>query len=314
MDPAGLRPLGIGEILDVAIKIYRARFGVLVRAVVVVLGPAFVLIGAIALSIPQSDNLTDVSQPGATPTFEADKFWAFMAGTLVIFVVVYIGTQLATGACFKAVSGAYLDEEPDWRESLRFAREHLASLLLISLLLVLFLAPAFLACIVPGAYLYVCWSVAAPVLLLEGVKGRAALKRSRALVQGRFWPTVAVLLLMTILTGIVQAIFLGVLTGIVSVSGNEVARAAANALGQLISSAVTTPFTAAVLTVMYFDLRVRKEGFDLELLARRLGVEPGTASTIDLLPPAPAPGGPAPDAEDQPPFWPPPPGWKPRGG
>ena len=92
-------------------------------------------------------------------------------------------------------------------------------------------------------------------------------------------PPLIALLLVAILTGIVQAIFLGVLTGIVSVSGNEVARAAANALGQLISSAVTTPFTAAVLTVMYFDLRVRKEGFDLELLARRLGVEPGTAST-----------------------------------
>src|SRR4051812_34407106 len=103
MDPTGLRPLGIGEILDVAIKIYRARFGTMVRAVIVVLGPVFVLIAAIALSLPQSDNLTDVSQPGATPTFDAGSFWTFLAGTLVIFVIAYIGSQLATGACFKAV-------------------------------------------------------------------------------------------------------------------------------------------------------------------------------------------------------------------
>ena len=45
----------------------------------------------------------------------------------------------------------------------------------------------------------------------------------------------------------------------------------------LLSGAATSiflgPFTATVLAVLYFDLRVRKEGFDLELLARRLGTE-----------------------------------------
>ena len=73
-----------------------------------------------------------------------------------------------------------------------------------------------------------------------------------------------------------------------------------------------TPLSAAVLTVLYFDLRVRKEGFDLELLARRLGVEPGTAAAgADFIPqivPPPVP------SDDQPPFWPPPPGWRPRDG
>jgi hypothetical protein len=176
---------------------------------------------------------------------------------------------------------------------------------------VVLLTPAFLACLVPGIYLYVAWSVAAPVLLLEDRRGWDALKRSRELVRGRFWPTLAVLVLMTILSGIVQAIFLGVLTGLVSVTGNEVARALADAVGQTASSALTTPLSAAVLTVLYFDLRVRKEGFDLELLARRLGVEPGTVAGADILPPAPPPPV---ASDDQPPFWPPPPGWQPRGG
>ena len=51
MDPAGLRPLGIGEIIDVAIKVYRARFGVLVKSVAVVLGPVFALIGIVLATI-----------------------------------------------------------------------------------------------------------------------------------------------------------------------------------------------------------------------------------------------------------------------
>jgi len=309
MDPAGLRPLGVGEILDVAIKIYRSRFPVLVKSVAIVLGPVFVLSAIIRISVPSGDNLFGASEPGGTPDFDGDQFWAFLAGTLVILLLAFLASQVATGACFKAVSGAYLDEQPDWRESLRFARSKLRSLLWLSFLLAICLVPAFLACLVPGIYLWVAWSVASPVLLLEDVRGWGALKRSRQLVKGRFWSTVAVLLLVAILSGIVQAIFLGVLAGVVSVSGNEVAAALADAIGQTLASALTTPLSAAVLTVLYFDLRVRKEGFDLELLARRLGVEPGTVAGVDFMPAPPAVA-----SDDQPPFWPPPPGWQPRDG
>lgn len=281
MDPAGLRPLGIGEILDAGIKIYRARFPVLVKSVVVVLGPVFVLAAVIRISIPSSNDLLTTTQPGATPDLHVDKLGAFIAGTAIIALLAFLASQLATGACFKAVSGVYLEEEPSWRESLRFARSKLRSLLWLSLLLVVFLIPALIGLIVPGVYLWVAWSVAAPVLLLEGVRGRKALKRSRALVKGRFWPVTAVLLLIAMLSGIVQAVFIGILAGIVSVSGNEVAVAVADAIGQTASSALTTPLSAAVLTVLYFDLRVRKEGFDLELLARRLGDNDPPPQPID---------------------------------
>ena len=312
MDPAGLRPLGVGEILDVAIKIYRSRFGVLIKAVSVVLGPVFVLAGAIRLSIPGEETLFETTQPGATPDVEVGDIWPFLAGTVLITLLAFVAAQVATGACFKAVGGAYFDEQPDWRETLRFARDRLGSLLWLSFLFVVFLAPAFLACIVPGVYLYVAWGVATPVLLLEGVRGRGALKRSRALVKGRWWPTLAVLLLVAILTGIVQAVFIGLLTGVVSASDNQVAQAVADAVAQTASSALTTPLSAAVVTVLYFDLRVRREGFDLELLAHRLGVDPGATVASDLAAPSPPPAE-AP-SDDQPPFWPPPPGWRPRDG
>src|SRR5919199_1792104 len=175
MDPAGLRPLGVGETLDVAIKIYRSRFGVLVKAVAVVLAPVFVLTAAISLSIPRNQDLFRTTQPGATPEFDAGDFWTF------------------------------------------------------------------LACIVPGVYLYVAWGVATPVLLLEGVRGRGALKRSRALVRDRWWPTCAVLVLVGVLTGIVSGVFAGLLVGVVGAADNEVASAVANAVGQTASSALTTP-------------------------------------------------------------------------
>jgi hypothetical protein len=299
MDPAGLRPLGIGEILDVGIKIYRARFAVLVKTVAVVLAPVFALSALIRISIPtDGEDLFAETQPGAAPDFNWDELWPFIAGGLVIVVISYIASQVATGACFKAISGAYLDEETDWRGSLRFARSKLGSLLWLSFLITVCLMPAFLLCVLPAVYLWVAWTVAAPVLLLEDVRGWQAMKRSRQLVKGRIRPTIAVVLLITILTIIVQSVVVGVLAGVVSVSDNDVALAVADAIGQTLSGMLTTPLSAAVLTVLYFDLRVRKEGFDLELLSRRMGVDPTTVANPAFLPPPqdrpPADGWPAP--------------------
>ena len=56
---------------------------------------------------------------------------------------------------------------------------------------------------------------------------------------------------------------------------------------QLVGSALTLPYTAAVTAVVYFDLRVRKEGYDLELLARGVGVDPPPEDPSDR-PPGPA--------------------------
>lgn len=312
MDPAGLRPLGIGEIIDVAIKVYRARFGVLVKSVAVVLGPVFALSALIRISFPAGEDLFSETQPGATPEFDVDEFWPFIAGTMLIVVLAYLASQIATGACFKAISGAYLDEEAGWQDSLRFARSKLGSLVWLSFLIAVCVIPGLLLCLIPGIYLWIAWTVAAPVLLLEDVRGWKAMKRSRELVKGRFWPTFAVVLLVAILTGIVQAVFVGILAGVVSVSGNEVALAIADALGQTASSVLTTPLSAAVLTVLYFDLRVRKEGFDLELLSRRMGVDPASvANPAFLPPPIPAPPPPSPGPQDRPPDWSPPPDWRP---
>jgi hypothetical protein len=315
MDPAGLRPLGVGEILDVAIKIYRSRFSVLIKTVAIVLAPVFVLGAIIQLSLPSAeDDLFGATQPGATPDIDAGELVAVLAGFLLITILSFLASQVATGACFKAVSGAYLDEEPDWRESLRFARSRLGSLLWLSILQVFLLVPAFLACIAPGVYLWGAWAVATPVLLFDEVRGWGALKRSRELVKGRWWPTAAVLVLVAILTGIVQAVFVGLGAGVVSVSDNEVAAAVAEAIAQIASGALITPLSAAALTVLYFDLRVRKEGFDLELMARRMGVDPATVPNATVITDAAPPLRPTDASDDQPPFWPPPPGWRPRDG
>lgn len=321
-----LRPLRVGEVLDVALKIYRERFGTLVRAVAVVVIPVAVVVALVQISVPDSttgapgggpfaefDPGADPFAPNAEPFDpEADPFAEFDAGaaaaTLLSFLLTWLATTLATAACFAVVRGAYLNRDTSWQDSVRFARSRLGPLIWLYIVYGVLLVLAFLALIVPGVYLFVAWAVAVPVLLFEDVRGRKALRRSRELLKGRWWAVLAVLVLVAILTGIVQLAINAALVGVFAFGGGEVATVVAGGVAQAVSSTLTIPFAAAATTVLYFDALVRKEAFDLSQLAE--GVAVASPGDDRGRPPAGPPSGPPP-AGEAPPSWPSPPDWRP---
>ena len=300
-----LRPLAVGEVLDVAIKITFRHARTLFLLVLVVVAPTQVLVTAIDLSLTEG-VVTDI-ESDSVPS--VDDISTFVGGITLIVLLLVLSSTLATGAAFKAVVDAYLGARPDWRASLGFAVRRLHSLVWISILTYLLATLALVALIVPGIWLYISWSVAVPALMTEDVRGLAALRRSFRLVRDRWWPTFLIVVLGFLLAGVVSAIVGGLVGALAFAADSEVAEFIVNVLANVLSGGISTPFTAAFITVLYVDLRVRKEGFDLQLLAERLG-----GSTVTTAAPLPAPE-PAPRtfAEgDEPPFWPPPPGWKPR--
>ena len=134
-----------------------------------------------------------------------------------------------------------------------------------SVLLVLGLVAAFIALIVPGIWLTVAWSVAIPVMLVEDVGGTKALGRSFALVKDRWWATFGRLRgglhpglgrHARVIGGDHRA------GGRASSTTRRSARWCSSTLANFLVSLLTTPFVAALTTLVYFDLRVRKERFD----------------------------------------------------
>lgn len=314
MDATQLRPLAVGEVLDVAIKIYRANFATLMKAVAVVVTPVYFIQALILISAaPDVDSSAVGFDPVSGSPVDPGDVWAFIAASVIGGILGFIALVLATAACFKSVSGAYLGEQTDWRGSLRFARAKLRSIIWLSILSAVLAGVGFLLCIVPGIYLYGAFAVATPALLFEDARGTKALRRSRALVKGRWWPTAGVLALAFLLTSIVNAVLGGLAGGVLVLGDNVVVDAVVNLISNSLSSVLTTPFAAAVGAVLYFDLRVRKEGFDLDLLAGQIGSEgtvPGRAAFLPA-PPVGDPGDPSAPAPSRPPIWPPPPGWSP---
>ncbi len=114
-------------------------------------------------------------------------------------------------------------------------------------------------------------------------------------------------LLVTIVGSIVQYGLLAIAA--VVADENTVVNAIATVVGSTLSSAISYPYLAAVLTILYFDQRVRKEGFDLQLLADGLGTERDPDAPL----PAPLIGDDkyTPEQRAAAPYWPPPPGWVP---
>ena len=144
--------------------------------------------------------------------------------------------------------------------------------MLVSLLVLLCEVVGLLFCIIGYAVPWTFLFASIPALLVEGLKGRAALRRSRDLVRGRGWHVFATLgvgyLIGAVITGALAGLLIAVL---VASHGNVVVFDLVTGVVTLITTVLVTPFTAALTMAVYFDLRVRKEGFDLWLLAQKVG-------------------------------------------
>lgn len=270
-----LRPLSVGEVLDASFKIVRGSFGTLAGCVLVVALPLNILNTLITAST--SDNAFDLDSVSGQDDVGTGTE---LAGSVVTSTLSVLLTALAAAACYRAVSSVYLGEHPTVGGSLSFAASRLLPVIALSIIYFLALIPAFLALIVPGIWLAVAWSLSFPALLSERIGPFAALKRSFRLVKGRWWPTFGALLVMyliiIVISGILGAIFGATLIGS---SGNEALAATLYTLVNTLSSLITLPLIAAVVTVIYYDMRVRKEGFDLQLLARGVGREGSAPDT-----------------------------------
>ena len=296
-----LRPLRIGEVLDATFKVYRRNALTLWKIVTLVVVPVNILGALVMISVvPESFIDGTVEIDPNTGAIVRDDLWALLAGALIVGLISAVTLLAATAACLKVVSDTYMGEKSSARSSLAFAGRRLHSLVWVGFLMLFFLAlialVAVLAAVfvgplvffffIPMVWLYISWSFAPAAFLVEGVKGRAALGRSFALVKGRWWPVFWTIVLGTFITA-VFTFGIGMIWGLVApTTGSLESTVLLDSVLQSISAIVTMPFSAALVGIIYFDLRVRKEGFDLQLLAQRIS-DPATAA--GALPPEAGP-------------------------
>ena len=111
--------------------------------------------------------------------------------------------------------------------------------------------------------------LATPALMLEKLGVIAGLTRGWRLSRGSFWRLLGIYLLTSVIVGVVASIIVGPASMIATfVSLNPFSDPLALAItgvGSILGSVLTTPFTAAVVALLYIDTRIRREGLDVEL-------------------------------------------------
>jgi len=284
-----LRPMGITDILDETIELYKSNFVLLIGVSAVLNVPYAVLAG-----------LLDASKAGGGPA--ASGF------TLLAAVII---SSLVTGALTFAISDRYVGRPTSVSESYRrilkssvffpllgamilkdvitFAPVVVVAVVGIAAVAVaqmqgsiaataaagLGVAAMMLLALVWAAYFGVRFLLVEPTVILERVGAGGALSRSWKLIAGSWWKGFG---LFVIVTGIMMLIVM-ITTGpttitiaIKTAAHEEVSRTllAINTIQSALVQTLMAPWLSTAWILLYYDMRIRKEGFDLELLAREL--------------------------------------------
>jgi hypothetical protein len=298
------RSMAVGEWLDATFTMYRRNF-VLIASISAVVQIPYALLTWLLFEI--TGVATFVRSPFAsigtqtiTPAQEQQLLntalgvLAVSLGLVLVSLLVVV--PLGEAATTRAVSDRYLDRSSSLLGAYRAAWGRLGALITMILLLigayvgslgVLILLVVLLSVAGAGAlgallaivaaiaiipallFVYVRTVVAVPAIVLERASGWHGLQRSWSLTGGRFWATfgrVAILwVIAAIISSVVAAIF-ELPGGALFPSNSFVFDQVASA----IAAVFVGPITYIGVTLLYYDIRIRKEGFDIEMLARSL--------------------------------------------
>jgi hypothetical protein len=308
--PAGgmyeLRPLSLGEILDRTFMIYRRRFW-LFAGLSTVAAACSTLITLARLSIFGAVQPTVPGKAAAAPNMH--QFYVGMAIACVAVLLYLVAFGLTQAATVSAVFAVYLGEDTSIGRAFRKVRRHWFRYILIMLwqgwsamwLPTVLLVPAAFLTRSPSLlwlsgllfFLFALSLIYAPFAIIrnslgivasavEDLKVRKSMRRSKDLVAGHKARVLGIGLLAYVLSlaaGVAQAIF--TFSSQASHGALKVVFEAIALLVTFVTISMVTPVSAIALSLFYIDERVRKEGFDLEVLMG--GDAPAAATEVAAM-------------------------------
>jgi hypothetical protein len=303
--PLALGPMRVGQILDGAFRLYRMRFGTLIAVVGLVLVPFQILVLGLTLATLEPVVLLPGLEGVPGRTIQQPAAWVTLGALAVQILFV---NPLLTAAVVKTAADTYVGRDADVGSTYRAALPRVHSILWVTFLaglagaalfapgLVLVIVGAadrsdsaaaiggilMLAAAIPALIIFLRFSFAPAVVMVEGTRGTTALRRSWRLVRGLTGKVLGT----SILAGLIVLALLfvlGVIFGVIvfvslreaflapgTGAGFYAAQQALNTVGAIL----TTPFFTLVSVLLYFDSRTRKEGFDLAFMAQQIGAAP----------------------------------------
>jgi len=305
-----LRPMGIADILDESVDLYKSNFILLVGIAAILYVPYFLLQRLVQATIP----------PGVTQQQQIAAALGIFAISLVAALFV---TPIVTGALTFAISDRYLSREASirgcysrvfrggvfWR---LFAAILLKDLIWIGALVVimipailvgfagprvgpivaiLVLVVVVLAAIIGAIVLALKLWMVEPALILETRGAGDAIGRSWALMRGNLRKALSLFVVVGFVVAVIALIVTGPTQMIITAgekSGQPVSHwiVALDVVLGMLANVLLTPFMSIVAILLYYDIRMRREGFDLQVMAEELDAKARdfTAREVPAMP------------------------------
>ncbi len=304
-----LHPLSFGVILGRSFTALRQNPKVLLGFALVVqtIGLLLATAGIVAVGIATFSRLATIDPA-------SDEFSTVLAGSIAISGLATLVLSLASGALSVIVQGVVVSEVSHavvaekqtlgrlWRQVKPAAWRLIGYTVLVALIVVVVVG-ILAAGIVLLAFAIEAWTIliavlialaAIPlslwlstklllvpaVLVLEGASISGAIARSWRLTRGRFWPTLGIIVVISITFGVLAQVvsvplsFLtsGVSTILAPTGDPDVGTVVALLLGSLLTQAIVlliqtiaTIVQSTAGALVYIDCRMRREGLDLDL-------------------------------------------------
>lgn len=280
-----MRPLGVGRILDRAVRLYRRNFLSFLGIVAIAQIPASIAVILLGSRFATPDGAFDLVED---PT-------NFIAGTLLTVIITLILTQIATAAITQAIGNQYLGKETGIIDAYReLGSRWLALLGALFVASVVSIGLALFAIVVPClgwftgfgmlAYFgFVITPFLAPIIVLEEHSAVSAWRRVWDLVRQRFWWTLLFALVLQLFTQLFVAAptsLLQLLLGSLTTDDNLFTFFVIPQLVQLAGNLIVLPLTLTAITLFYFDLRVRNEGLDMAIMVESAAGEEVTEADV----------------------------------
>jgi hypothetical protein len=268
-------PLGamsLGDILDRGLKLLLGRFPLFFTISLLVQLPVIIL-----------QMLVPAFQTGGGS-----------GGALIIVAIALLSllilTPISQAVILYVVAQEYIDRPATLGQAFSYALSRFGSLLGSVILAGLITFLGFLAFCIPGIYLGVLYSFVSQVVVLENLSGMNALNRSKQLVSGHWGRVFGVIFLIQIVIAVIGNLITFALGKVLPFQ--EIVPVAGGGPFQYVVTYTSYPnyhinigvvalvnvvlsaYLAICITLLYLDLRIRKEGFDLEMAARGQTVAP----------------------------------------
>jgi hypothetical protein len=300
-----LRPLTIGELFDRAFSLYRRNLWLFVgiTAIPAVLALLMTIIMQVMQRMTMATALGAQSDPEVSAAMLVTILGMF-AGILVLAIVYWVVYMIALGAATYAVSELYVGRATTIRQAYSGMRGRIGALIVLMLLvgirIVLLwivggvaltlatVASAFVHPFVSGlvmalglvalflgsGFMMLRYGMSVPSLVVEGLSPNESIRRSIDLTKGRLGRVFLLVLCALMITYASMLIFQGPFTIGALFAGPESLLGfwlnIAGAITGTVGTTFTTPFLVIGLALLYYDARIREEGFDLELTLQAL--------------------------------------------